>query len=320
MATVRELLNSGVERLRSAGSESPRLDAELLLGASVGVDRTVLLAHPEAPVGTGPEERYVADLDRRAGGEPVAYIRGVKEFFGLAFTVDRRALIPRPETELIVDLAIREIDDRLAARPRPPGTPPLRVVDVGTGAGTIAVTLGVLLRRRRAIADVEILATDDSADAIALARENAVGHGVADRVRFVEADLLPPVVTNPFDVLCANLPYVASDALPSLPIAASFEPRSALDGGPDGLSVIARLVDRLADCIVGDGVALFEIGFDQADAFASLAASRLAGWSCRIEQDLAGLPRVARLSPPATTVVAEAGSFAIATSGAGRDR
>ena len=320
MATVRELLSSGVDRLRSAGSESPRLDAELLLGAAVGVDRTVLLAHPEAPVGTGSEERYAADLDRRMGGEPVAYIRGVKEFFGLAFTVDRRALIPRPETELIVDLAIREIGDCLAAAPRPPGTPSLRVVDVGTGAGTIAVTLGVLLRRRRAIAEVEILATDESGDALALARENAVGHGIADRVRFVEADLLPPVVASPLDVLCANLPYVASEAIAGLPVAASFEPRSALDGGPDGLSVIARLIDRLPDCLAEDGVALFEIGFDQAEAFAGLALDRLPGWSCLIERDLAGLPRVGRLAPPAMTAQGHADSNANAVGGGGRGR
>ncbi|HEY6058587.1 MAG TPA: HemK/PrmC family methyltransferase, partial [Candidatus Limnocylindrales bacterium] len=177
MSTVRELLTNGTQRLRSSGSATARLDAELLLGAALGVDRTVLLAHPEATVGDGPAARFGGDLARRESGEPVAYIRGVKEFYGLAFTVDRRALIPRPETELLVETALRLILERLTARPRPRGSPPLRIVDVGTGAGTIAVALGVVLRRRGAADDVEILATDESPEAIALARENAVGHG-----------------------------------------------------------------------------------------------------------------------------------------------
>ncbi|HEY6058908.1 MAG TPA: HemK/PrmC family methyltransferase, partial [Candidatus Limnocylindrales bacterium] len=232
---------------------------------------------------------------RRESGEPVAYIRGVKEFYGLAFTVDRRALIPRPETELLVESALRLILERLTARPRPRGSPPLRVVDVGTGAGTIAVALGVLIRRRGAADDVEILATDESPEAIALARENAVGHGVADRVRFVEADLLPPVVVSPFDLVCANLPYVASAAIDTLPVASSYEPRAALDGGPDGLALIARLLERLPDALASDGVALVEIGFDQAEGIGRLVSERLPAWTCRVEPDLGGLPRLARI-------------------------
>ncbi len=295
MPTVEELLRAGTERLRASGSESARLDAEVLLGHAIGADRTVIAAHPEAPVGTGAAARYEQDLVRREQGEPVAYIRGFKEFYGLALATDARALIPRPETERLVELAEAEVMARLTSAPRPPGSPPLRAIDVGTGGGTIAVALAVSLRRRGVGGDVEIVATDESPDALDLARENAVGHSVADRVLFLEADLLPPVVARPWDVLLANLPYVRTDAIDGLAIAASFEPRRALDGGEDGLVVIGRLLDRLPEAIVEEGTALLEIGADQADGMAMLVGAKLPGWTCKVELDLAGHPRVARL-------------------------
>jgi len=289
-----------VERLRASGSETPRLDAELLLANALGTDRTAVIAHPEMPVGHGAETVYAAHLARREAGEPVAYVRGFKEFYGLAFSVDSRALIPRPETELIVELAEREVMGRLAAAPRPAGSAPLRVADVGTGSGTIAVALAASLRRRQSLGEVEILGTDSSAEALDLARENAVGHGVADRVRFAEVDLLPPVVSFPFDVILANLPYIPSSKVDDLPVAASFEPRLALDGGPDGLALITRLIERLPDTLAPSGVALIEVGSDQAAAVCAVAAGVRPGWRCSIEQDLAGRPRVVRLErqPP----------------------
>ena len=295
MSTVGALLRDGVARLSAAGSESPRLDAELLLGHAVGADRTALLAHAEAPVGVGQEATYRASLDRRCEGEPVAYIRGIKEFYGLAFTVDRRALIPRPETERLVELADTEVMHRLASGARPAGSPPVRIVDIGTGSGAIAIALIVALRRRRAEREVAVLAIDVSTDALDLARENAVGHAAADRIHFLEADVLPPVVVDPWDVVLANLPYVRSDALPGLPVAASFEPIVALDGGADGLEVIGRLLERLPDAVADGGVALLEIGADQRDAIVDLVARVLPAWSCGVETDLAGLPRVARI-------------------------
>jgi release factor glutamine methyltransferase len=298
MTTVGALLRDGVARLSAAGSASPRLDAELLLGHAIGADRTVVLAHAEAPVGVGQESTYRASLDRRAAGEPVAYIRGIKEFYGLAFTVDRRALIPRPETERLVELAEAEVMRRLASAARPADSPPIRIVDVGTGSGAIAISLIVALRRRRAEREVRVLAIDISPDALDLARENAVGHAAADRLRFLEADLLPPVVVDRYDLVLANLPYVRDDAMAGLPVAASFEPAIALDGGRDGLGVIGRLLARLPDALTDDGLAMLEIGADQGDAIAALAASALPGWSCAIELDLAGLPRVARIGRP----------------------
>jgi release factor glutamine methyltransferase len=296
MATVEELLRIGVERLRASGSESPRLDAELLLARNVGLERTRIIAHPEAPVGDGAAAAYEADIARREKGEPVAYIRGLKEFHGLAFAADARALIPRPETERLVELAEAEVVTRLLAAPRPSGTPPVRVADVGTGAGPIAVALAVVLRRRRMLDEVRILASDIAPEALQLARENAVSHGVADRIEFVVADLLPPD-GELLDVVAANLPYVASEEVDRLPVAASFEPRQALDGGPDGLDVVRTLLDRLPRVLRHGGVALVEIGSDQAEGIRTEVSARLPGWTCEVVPDLAGLPRVARLEP-----------------------
>jgi release factor glutamine methyltransferase len=295
VATVEELLRSAIDRLRAAGSESPRLDAELLLGHAIGADRTVIAAYPEALVGDGSAERFEADLARRELGEPVAYIRGLKEFYGQAFATDARALIPRPETERLVELAEAETIRRLAAAPRPAGTPPLRVVDVGTGAGTIAISLAVALRRRGAGGEVDILATDVSADALALAVENSVGHSVADRIDFAEADVLPDGV-GPFDLVLANLPYIPTADVPGLPVAASFEPKIALDGGADGLSLVGRLLERLPEALAPGGLALLEIGSDQEEAVLALIARILPGWPATVERDLAGAPRVARIA------------------------
>lgn len=294
--TVAGLLDDAVRRLRQAGSETARLDAEVLLTNVIGIDRTGLIAHPEQIVGTGDRDRYAADVERRATGEPVAYIRGLKEFFGLAFSVDARALIPRPETERLVELGVAEVMHRLVAEAGP--RDPVRVVDVGTGSGVIAITVAVELRRRRVAlgSEVIIVATDASSDALALARENAVGHAVADVVPFVEADLLPPDDGGAFDVVLANLPYVRSGAIASLPVATSFEPRVALDGGDDGLAVIGRLLDQLPARLADDGIGLLEIGADQADDAVRLSSERLSGWTVDVEDDLGGLPRVLTLS------------------------
>jgi release factor glutamine methyltransferase len=296
---VGDLLREGIDRLTASGSESPRLDAELLLGHAVGVDRTAVLAHPDAPVGADAEAAYRANIERRAAGEPVAYIRGLKEFYGLAFTVDSRALIPRPETERVVELAHAEVMHRLAAAARPIGSPPIRVLDVGTGSGAIAIALLVAVRRRGAAAEVTTVAIDSSPEALDLARENAVGHAVADQLSFLEADLLPPVIVDPYDIVLANLPYVRTDALAGLPVAASFEPVVALDGGPDGLAVIGRLLERLPEALAADGVALLEIGADQGEAIVELVSATLPAWRLTVLPDLAGLPRVARIERPA---------------------
>ena len=300
MTTTRALVDEGVQRLRSLGFETPRLDSELLLAHAIGVGRTAVVAHGDAPVGADAEAAFRAFLERRAAGEPVAYIRGIKEFHGIALAVDARALIPRPETEHVVDLVLAEVMARLSAVPRTAETGPLRVVDVGTGSGAIAIALAVALRDRRVgVDDVAIAAVDVAADALDLARENAVGHAVGDRVTFELADLLPaPPDARRWDLVAANLPYVRSDAMASLPTPTTFEPAQALDGGPEGLSIIGRLLDALPEGLARDGAAFLEIGADQGDAIVQLANERLPGWSCQVEADLAGLPRTAVVRRP----------------------
>ena len=302
MATIGDCIADATTRLRAAGSETARLDAELLLGFAVGADRTAIVAHRDAPVGVDAQARFEAAVARREAGEPVAYIRGIKEFHGLAFVVDSRGLIPRPETEALVDAAIGEVMARLALRPGEAGASgdPIRVADIGTGSGAIAVALAVALRKRRVTMgrNVTIAATDVSPEALDLARENAVGHAAADGMRFIDADLLPPVLPDggtPFDVVVANLPYVRSDAIAGLPIAASFEPRLALDGGSDGLDVIRALLEKLPDALAADGVALLEIGADQGASGPAAVAASLPGWRATVEPDLAGLPRILRV-------------------------
>jgi release factor glutamine methyltransferase len=294
VSTVADLLAAAQARLREAGAETPRLDAELLLGHVIGLERTALIAHPGAPVGEGTAGQFEAAVARRVAGEPVAYIRGLKEFYGLAFSVDGRALIPRPESERLVELAEAEVAARLIAEPRPVGSSLLEVADIGTGSGAIIVALAVALRRRGMLDEVRLLATDVSREAITLARENAVAHAVADRIDVAAADLLPTGV-GPFDLIVANLPYVTTAAVPSLPRATSFEPALALDGGMDGLSVIRRLLDRLPGDLVPNGVAFVEIGADHGEAIVAAVDELLPGWTCTVEPDLAGLPRVARV-------------------------
>ncbi len=293
--TVSELLRLAADRLAASGSESPRLDAELLLAQALGVDRTGVLAHPEAVVGDGRREAFEVAVARRERGEPVAYIRGFREFHGLAFATDARALIPRPETELLVDAAIDDIAARLTAAPRSPGAPAIRVADVGTGTGAIAISIAVTLRRRRMEGQVLVVAIESSPEALDLARENAVGHAVADRIVFVTADLIPHHVDPPYTIVCANLPYVPSRDLERLSPELSFEPREALDGGADGLDVIRRLLDHLPTSLAADGLVLLEIGSDQGETVGREVAARLPGWRCTVSPDLSGRPRLARI-------------------------
>ena len=209
----------------------------------------------------------------------MAYIRGIKEFYGFAFAIDPRALIPRPETEMLVDIALARISGMLVAAPRPAGTPPLLIADVGTGSGAVAISLALESRRRRYEGHVRFVASDVDEQALALARENGAAHAAADLIEFAHADLVPPSDRR-YDLIVANLPYIPSAVVPELPVAASFEPVGALDGGADGLAVIARLLEVLPVELAPRGLALLEIGSDQARATGrpdGAAAARLAG-------------------------------------------
>ncbi len=297
---VSEQLDEATDRLEASGSETARLDAEVLLGHVLGVDRSALMAHPEVVLSTGQLERYESDVARREAGEPVAYIRGITEFYGAAISVDPRVLIPRPETETLVEVALARITDHLTGTPRDSGADPYLVWDVGTGSGAIPIAIGMELRRRRYGEAVHYFVSDVSGDARDVATVNVVSHGLAHLFTFAEGDLLDVALAppRPVDLLVANLPYIPSATIPGLPVAASYEPAAALDGGPDGLDVIRRLMAALPGALAPTAAVLLEIGGDQAELTTAVAAKLLPDWTCTIHADLSGSPRVVELRPP----------------------
>jgi release factor glutamine methyltransferase len=295
MATVAALLEEAQGQLSDAAVDTPRLDAEVLLAHVLGVTRTGVLAHPEAVVGDGSASSYRSLVARRTAGEPVAYIRGMREFHGLAIAVDARVLIPRPETEQLVDLAFDRIRVLLTGAPRPLGAPPIRVWDVATGSGAVAIALAALLRRSGYFEEVELIGSDVSPDALALAVENVVAHAVADRMTLACGDLLDIPGRVPVDVLLANLPYVPSGLVPHLAAEVRAEPALALDGGADGMELVRRLLAGLPDALLPDGVAFLEMGSEQADPMTTAVDGMPGSWTMRSHRDLAGMPRVAEV-------------------------
>ena len=275
MPTRGEARARATERLRRSGAPSPALDADLLLAHALEVPKEALVAHPELALSAAEDERLEALLTKREQGVPVAYLRGVKEFYGLRFAVDRRVLVPRPETETLV----------AAVRAHAAGRS-LTVVDVGTGSGAIAVALAVNEPRLR------MIATDVSADALAVARTNAEAHGV--RIDFRAGDLLAPV-TERVDVVAANLPYLRERDLERLAgerTSLAFEPRVATLAGPDGLALVRRAVAELPRVLAPDGAAFFECDPPQASPIVGLLAPL---GTVDVLTDLAGLDRVIRL-------------------------
>jgi release factor glutamine methyltransferase len=269
-ATVREALDSAVIAIAAAGSDTPRLDAELLLAEALGVGRTTLFTDPHREV-TGPAVRAFQGAVRRRSvmREPVAYILGRKGFRHIDLQVDARVLVPRPETELLVEIGLT----------LPEGA---RVVDVGTGSGAIALAL------KHERPDLEVVATDVSAGALQVARSNAAALGL--EVELVEGDLLAGV--QDADAILSNPPYVADGERASLPAEiVRHEPAGALFAGADGLDVIRRLVPAAAAALTTGGLLAIEIGAGQAGEVAALL--RDAGFAeVHPRADLAGIERV----------------------------
>jgi release factor glutamine methyltransferase len=276
MPTWGDARAAATTRLRSAPDpDTAALDADVLLAHVLGVGKEALFAHPERLLSASEEERYQELVERRSGGEPVAYLRGFKEFYGLRFRVDPRVLIPRPETELLVEAA----RERIAGRA-------LTVVDVGTGSGAIAVAIAAHEHR------VRVIGVDSSRDALAVAEANALASGVADRVEFRHGDLLAPI-TERVDVVCANLPYLPAasvDRWVGERSSLAFEPRDAVVAGLDGLDVIRRCVADLARVLAPEGAAFFECDPPQVAAVTEMLKN--ACLRTRTLRDLAGTDRV----------------------------
>lgn len=288
-SSVGAALAAATDVLRASTSPTPRLDAEVLLAHVLERDRAWLLAHPEAPMQPDVEGAYADLVQRRVAGEPVAYLRGFKEWRSLRIRTDARALIPRPETELLLDATIDEIRERMARDERP-----LVAWEVGSGSGALVTALALRFREAVALGRVRLVASDVSADALELTAENLDEHGVAALVDLALADLLAPagtVLPRP-DVVVANLPYVPTDEVAAAGGSLAFEPNSALDGGRDGLEVVRRLLVEVPVLAAPAATVILEIGAGQAGAVAALAPP---GASVEARHDLAGTERVVRI-------------------------
>ncbi len=272
--TYGEALAQGRAALSDHVGASP--DARLLLAAASGLDLATLIARDRDAMPAIEQARYDAYLKRRADGEPVACILGEVEFWGLRLKLNAATLVPRPDTETLVEAALE------AARQLPPN---ITIADLGTGSGAIAVALLTELAQARAVA------TDLSEDALGVARENAERHSVADRIRFVRADFAEDI-GGPFDIVVSNPPYIRSDSIAGLPAEVrEHDPRAALDGGVDGLDAYRAILSRAGKLLAESGVLALEVGCDQADSVAALC--RRSGLS-RVDfrRDLAGRGRV----------------------------
>jgi len=295
---VRAALKEGMARLRAADVPSHTLAAELLLMHALGRDRAWMYSHAEDSLDPTAAEKYFAMIARRAAGEPTQYITGKQEFWGLEFEVTPAVLIPRPETEHVVEVALERLGARGIKLDMATGkpSPTLRVADVGTGSGCLAVSLA------HELPHAEVFATDISAAALEVARRNVAHHGVSGRIHFLQTNLLEallhePRVENresrPFDLIVSNPPYVARDEAASLQREVrEHEPESALFGGPTGVEIYVRLIEQAGTLLAPRGILVLELGYGAADAVRKIFRMQERWANVSITNDLAGIPRV----------------------------
>jgi len=276
--TILEVLKWTSRYFQGKGISNPRTDAEVLLAHALGVERIDLYLRYDQPLTADERAVYREFVRRRASGEPVQYITGHREFWSLDFEVTPDVLIPRPETEVLVEIAIKYLKERRFRR----------VVDIGTGAGVIAVALA------HEIDGISVLATDISSSAINVARRNAVKHGVADRIRFIVMNLFESLLPDvKFDVIVSNPPYVSSEEYRKLDREIkNFEPSIALLGGADGLDVVRRLIVQGISHLTTGGFLFIEIGYGQAEAVRDFVSGLGQEVSINIFDDYAHIPRV----------------------------
>ena len=266
-----EALQAARARL-AATSKNPQRDAELILARLLGWDQAALLTHPERVLSPAEADQFESMLTRRTASEPVQYITGVQEFFGLPFEVSPDVLIPRPETEHLVEAVL----GRFSREASP------RIVDVGTGSGAIAVALAHAMPRSR------VTAVDLSSAALQVAQRNAERHGVLERLTLLQSDLLESVNAVDFDVVVSNPPYIADGEVLE-PQVFNYEPRSALYAGPTGLEVYQRLIPQARKVLKPNGWLMLEIGYGQSPSLLKL----LSDWNeVSFLDDLQGIPRV----------------------------
>jgi release factor glutamine methyltransferase len=293
--TVGSVIESLSNRLR-ARSDTPELDAQVLLASVLKITRSSLVAHPEVRLDTQSAAALKDRTKRLEGGEPLPYVLGEWEFFSLSFLVTPDVLIPRPETELLVEQAItwlrRQLEEKSSR------TSPIKVLDVGTGSGCIAISLAVN------VPGIQVTATDLSPVALECARRNAGKFKVTDRVIFLEADLIPASgrkitdsKTQVYDLIAANLPYIPTDSLHGLPIYGR-EPTLALDGGADGQDLIRRLLQEAPRILAPGGMVLLEIEASQGPDVTALASKCFPQAAVQMHKDLSGHDRLLEIRQP----------------------
>jgi release factor glutamine methyltransferase len=281
-ARLRDALAQGAQMLARAAIDGARLDAEVLLAHGLGLSREQLIVGADHPLNARQAERYVASLARRLAREPVAYIIGRQEFWSLDFQVTPDVLIPRPDTERLIEVVLTLAAEMAA-------TPPLRILDIGTGSGAIAVALATELP------SAQFCASDISPAALAIARRNALAHGVAERVDFRQGNLFAVCAAGErFDLILSNPPYIPSEMLAALaPEVSRWEPRGALDGGADGLDFYRSMAAQAGEFLTPRGAIVFEIGAGMgAEVLAILARAGISRDGA-ILRDYAGRERVA---------------------------
>ena len=285
MPTLREFLRDSRRRLMEAGAPEPRLESEVILTDVLGVPRHRLYAYQDDTIPDEAAETLEKAVQRRLRREPLAYILGHREFYGVDLTVGPGVMVPRPETEMLIERAMLVCMERMERAG-------LVVADVGTGSGGIAVNLAMHLP------GVRLYATDISADALEVARVNVDKFGLGQRVTLLKGDLLEPLPGR-VDVIVANLPYIPSARLKGLQPELAWEPRTALDGGADGMVMLRRLMGQAAGKLAVDGVMLLEIDPGQGEPLRRMATRLFPAAATSVEKDLAGLDRIFVVGVPA---------------------
>jgi len=275
--SIRRVLTWAADDLRRRGNDGARLDVELLLGRVLGLDRIGLIMQSERPLAPAELARFRELFKRRRAGEPVAYLLGEREFYGIMLRVDRRVLIPRPDSERLVEVALERTRSRSMLG---------NALDLCTGSGCIAIAFA----RQRPTWSVT--ASDISADAVALARDNTQRTGAVRNLRVVQGSLFAAVTEQRFQLVTANPPYIATAELLQLPVdVRDFEPSLALDGGPDGLALVREIAQRAPQQLAEGGLLAMEIGSDQGPA--ALEILRALGYrDVQLARDLGGRDRV----------------------------
>jgi release factor glutamine methyltransferase len=288
---IANLLSEAAAHLAAHGIPNPRLDAEVLLAHTLGISKTGLYTRLHTSLDTARRIAFWQQIERRAQREPLPYITGIQEFWSLDFVVDPRVLIPRPETELVVEVGLEllEAPSTVSAQS---AQQPIQILDLGTGSGCITIALATQLSQ------AQFWACDVSSEALTLARENAHRHGVDERITFIQANMRAgresiPSTCDLFDLIVTNPPYITQPELTTLqPEVRDWEPRLALDGGQDGLDFYRCLLQDYPMLLRLGGWLVMEIGHDQSEAIMRVAEAQPTLTGCSVRRDYAGLPRV----------------------------